>query len=360
MIPISKPQIGDEEIAAVVEVLKSGQLAQGPKVEEFEKAFAQSCNVQEAIAVSSGTAALSVALLAHGIGPGDEVITSPFSFVATANSILATGARPVFADIRANDFNIDPEEVARRISPKTRAIMPVHLYGHPARMAELMQVAETYGLAIIEDACQAHGASIDGVPVGSFGTGCFSFYATKNVTTGEGGMITTNSPEVAEAARLIRNHGATAPYLHEDIGYNWRMTDIVAAIGVVQMRRLSEFTERRRANADYLSNNLKGVKTPTERPGCYHVYHQYTVRVADADRDALQAHLREQGVGANVYYPTAIHQQPFYRKMGYREPLPVAEGACRESLSLPVHPGLSQQDLDAIVEAVASFTEQKV
>ncbi len=360
MISISKPLIGEEEMEAVRAVLESGQLAQGPKVQEFEAAFAAMCGVKEAIAVSSGTAALSVALLAHGIGPGDEVITTSFSFIATANSILATGARPVFADILPDDFNIDPADVVRRITNKTKAIMPVHLYGHPARMDELMQLAETYGLVVIEDACQAHGATINGHAIGSLGTGCFSFYATKNVTTGEGGMITTNDDNVANAARLIRNHGASAPYHHEDIGYNWRLTDILAAIGLVQLKKLEGFNNARRKNAAYLSANLRGVETPTERDSCYHVYHQYTVRVRNGQRDALLSHLREQGIGANVYYPTSIHQQPIYRKMGYREPLPKAEKASREVLSLPVHPALSEEELTKIVEAAASFTGQKV
>jgi dTDP-4-amino-4,6-dideoxygalactose transaminase len=318
------------------------------------------CGVKQAIAVSSGTAALSVALLAHGIGPGDEVITTSFSFVATANSILATGARPVFADILPDDFNIDPADVARRITNKTKAMMPVHLYGHPARMDELMSIAETYGLAVIEDACQSHGATINNQAMGSFGTGCFSFYATKNVTTGEGGMITTNDDTVANAARLIRNHGATAPYHHEDIGYNWRLTDILAALGTVQLKKLGIFNDARRKNAAYLSANLRDVETPTEREGCHHVYHQYTVRVGNGQRDALLSYLREQGIGANVYYPTCIHQQPIYRKMGYREPLPEAEKASLEALSLPVHPALTNEDLASIVDAVSSFAGQRV
>lgn len=366
MIPIARPLLGDEEAEAVRAVLASGQLAQGPRVEEFEAAFARLCGVREAVAVSSGTAALTVALLAYGVGPGDEVITTPFSFIATANAILAAGAHPVFADVCPDDFNIDPQDVARCITPRTRAILPVHLYGHPSRMGELTSLASAYNLAVVEDACQAHGAAVDGRPVGSFGSGCFSFYATKNMTTGEGGMITTNDSAVAAAARTIRDHGATTPYHHERLGYNWRLTEMAAAIGLVQLRKLEGFNERRRANAAYLSARLRRVVTPTERSGCRHVYHQYTVRAPQARgspersrRDALLAHLTLRGIAASVYYATPIHQQPLYLKLGYHDCLPVAESLSREVLSLPVHPALGQEDLATIVEAVASFVAEE-
>ncbi len=337
-------------------MLDSGQLAQGAVVREFEEAFARWLSVREAVALSSGTAALMLALQAHGIGPGDEVVTSPFSFVATANAALYLGARPVFADVCADDFNIDPAEVEAKLTPRTRAILPVHLYGHPARMAEIMSIAERRGLLVIEDAAQAHGATSDDRKAGTFAIACFSFYPTKNMTTGEGGMVTTNDPEIAGLLRKLRDQGQTELYNHELLAYNWRMTEIAAALGLVQLQRLDEFNEHRRHNAEYLSQRLKGVITPMEREGCHHVYHQYTVRVPQR-RDALIKHLRERGIGTRIYYPTPIHQQPVYRKLGYEDDLPLAQRLAEEVLSLPVHPSLTQDDLQQIVDSVNEFFE---
>ena len=280
MILVARPLLDDEEKVAVHRVLASGQLAQGENVAAFEQRFAEVCHVREAIAVSSGTAALHLALLAHGIGPGDEVITTAFSFVATANVILLAGATPVFVDIEPDTYALDLALVEAAITPRTKAIMPVHLYGHPANMKRLMALAEAHNLVIIEDACQAHAASIDGKPVGSFGTGCFSFYATKNITTGEGGMVTTNDPEIAERVRLLRSHGQEERYYHVALGYNLRMTEIQAALGLAQVEKLERFTEQRIANAAFLTERLRGsVQTPMIRPGYRHVYHQYTIRV---------------------------------------------------------------------------------
>ena len=351
MIPISAPLIGDEERAAVLEVLASGHLAEGERVRAFEEAFAAYCGVRYAVAVSSGTAALMVALAAHGIGPGDEVITTPFSFIATANAIQFVGARPVFVDVREEDFNLDPEQVEARITPRTRALLPVHLYGQPCDLEPLLELCRRHGLALIEDACQAHGARYRGRRVGSFGTGCFSFYPTKNMTTGEGGIITTNDEEVAERARLFRNHGSRRRYHHETLGYNFRMTDLAAAIGLVQLRHLDAWTEARRRNAAYLQAHLRAVTVPQELPGRYHVYHQFTVRVPDV-RDRLVEKLAEDGIGCGVYYPVPIHRQPVYRALGYEDVLPVAERLAGEVLSLPVHPRLTAQDLDRIAAAV--------
>jgi dTDP-4-amino-4,6-dideoxygalactose transaminase len=361
-IPISRPLIGDEEKQAVLAALESGQLTQGPRVRRFEENFAAMCGVQEAVAVNSGTAALMIALLAHGVGPGDEVITSPFTFAATANAVLFTDARPVFVDVSDTDFNIDPALIEAKVTPRTKAIIPVHLFGHPCEMAAIMTIAERHDLAVVEDACQAVGATVGDNKAGSFGSGCFSFYATKNMTTGEGGMITTNDPQIAEKARIIRNHGQTARYSAATTGYNFRLTDIAAAIGIVQLARLAEFTERRRANAAYLSQHLRGVITPTERPGFRHVYHQYTIRVPSAQpdsskaRDTLAARLEQANIQTTVYYPTPIHQQPYYRDLGYKDSLPVAERLSREVLSLPVHPALTQHDLKTIVTAVNDST----
>jgi dTDP-4-amino-4,6-dideoxygalactose transaminase len=350
--------MGTEELAAVSKVLTSGQLAQGEQVATFERRFAELCQVKEAIAVSSGTAALHLALLAHGIGPGDEVITTPFSFAATANTILLVGATPVFVDIEPDTYNIDPALVEAAITPKTKAIMPVHLYGNPSDMDRLGQLAAEHHLVLIEDACQAHAATIRGKPVGSFGTGCFSFYATKNMTTGEGGMITTNDPEIAERARLWRSHGQERRYHHIALGYNQRMTDIQATIGLAQLEKLEAWTEQRIANAATLTAQLREwIKTPVVRPDYRHVYHQYTIQVP-GDRDAWIQALAERGIGTAVHYPVPIHQQPFYQEHGFHASLPVAETAAKQILSLPVHPALSEQDLTTITQEVIRYASE--
>jgi len=354
LIPIARPVIGEDEKQAVLRVLESGQLAQGRLVREFEEAFAQWLGVRQAVAVSSGTAALMLALQAHGIGPGDEVITTPFSFIATANAVLYVGARPVCAYVRSDDFNIDPAEVEGRMTPRTKAILPVHLYGHPAPMAEIMSIAQRHDLLVVEDAAQAHGAQLNSRKVGTFATACFSFYPTKNMTTGEGGMVTTDDSQIADLLRKLRDQGQAALYHHELLAYNWRMTEIAAAMGRAQFRRLDELNERRRRNADFLSQRLKGVITPVEREGYRHVYHQYTVRVPQR-RDALLEHLRERGIGTRIYYPTPIHQQPVYRKLGYEDDLPIAQRLAAEVLSLPVHPSLTADELERIVESVSGF-----
>src|SRR5581483_1746131 len=360
VITIAHPLLGIGEKEAILRVLDSQQLAQDKQVEAFEQRFAELCQVQEAVAVSSGTAALHLALLAHDIGPGDEVITTPFSFAATANVILLVGATPVFVDIEPDTYTLDPELVEAAITPRTKAILPVHLYGHPCNMERLERIAASHRLIIIEDACQAHAASIEGKPVGSFGTGAFSFYATKNMTTGEGGMVTTNVPVIAERVRCLRNHGQRERYVHTGLGYNLRMTEIQAAIGLVQAKKLLQLTQQRIANASFLTENLKEyVQTPIVRTGYSHVYHQYTIRAAK-NRDGWVARLRYHGVGAAVHYPLAIHQQPWYVehadtfRIGSKE-LSVAETAAQQVLSLPVHPALSKEDLMTIVREVRAL-----
>lgn len=356
MIPIAKPLIGEAEVEAVSSVLRSGMIAQGPKVVEFEEAFAEYTGVEHAIAVNSGTAALHVALLANGVGQGDEVITSSFSFIATGNSILATGATPVFADIRPDTFNIDPEAILEKITPKTKAIMPVHLYGQSADMQAIMKIAEDHNLAVIEDACQAHGAGFNGKRVGSFGTGAFSFYPTKNMTTSEGGMVTTNDAQVAEKARMIRAHGSKQRYMHELMGYNYRMTDIAAAIGLVQLDRIDEFNSARQTNASLLTDRLRDldyITTPVVREGCEHVYHQYTVRTEN--RDTLADYLKDNGVGCGIYYPIPIHKQPLYRELNYTDNLPETEKAADEVLSLPVHPAVEEKDIEHIITTIKNW-----
>ncbi|WP_135612641.1 DegT/DnrJ/EryC1/StrS aminotransferase family protein [Methanococcoides sp. AM1] len=353
MIPIAKPNIGDEEIAAVSEVMASGIIAEGKRVAEFETTFADYIGTEYAIAVNSGTAALHAALLAHGIGKNDEVITTSFSFIATANSIMYTGARPVFVDIEPETFNINTDLIEDSITKDTKAIMPVHLYGHPAEMKQINEIAEDHNLTIIEDACQSHGATYHGKKAGSFGTGAFSFYPTKNMTTGEGGIITTNDSEVARKARMIRAHGSQERYIHEMIGYNFRMTDIAAAIGLVQLKKVDGFNLKRRKNAQLLSEELKdvnGVTIPTIRKGCEHMFHQYTIRTEA--RDDLVTKLNENGIGTGVYYPIPIHMQPTYIAAGYNYDLPVCEKAAKEVLSLPVHPDVSEKDIKHIIKTV--------
>lgn len=356
MINMAKPQIGDEEKKAVMEVLDSGMLAQGPRVKAFEEAFVQMCGTNHAIATTSGTTALHVAMLAHGIGKGDEVITSAFTFIASANSILYVGAKPVFVDIDPRTFNIDASQIEKAITKNTKAILPIHLYGLPCDMDAIMTIAKKHGLVVIEDACQSHGAEYKGRKVGLFGTGIFSFYPTKNITSGEGGMITTNDAVIDERCRVIRQHGMRKRYYHDELGFNFRMTDILAAIGLEQLKKLERFNEKRQANAEFLSTHLKGVIVPAVPDGCKHVYHQYTIRVPDGKRDALRAYLQEKGVGSEIYYPVPIHQQTFYvQELGYNMSLPETERAAKEVLSLPVHPALSAADLETIVAAVNDF-----
>lgn len=346
---IAMPLVGNEEINSVVEVLFSGALAQGKKVEEFEEAFAFYIGTKYAVAVSSGTTALHLALLAHGIREGDEVITTPFSFIATANAILFAGAKPVFVDIDEKSFNLDPGKIEEKITSRTKAIIPVHLYGQPCDMDRIMEIAQKYNLVIIEDACQAHGAEYKGQKVGSFGTGCFSFYPTKNMTTGEGGMITTNDPVIVARARMLRNHGQKERYLHEVLGYNFRMTDIAAAIGLCQLKKLDHFNEQRRKNAEILNQglkDLKGIRTPCVSLSAKHVFHQYTIRVTSdfaISRDTFREKLIKEGIAAEIYYPLPIHLQPLYRQLGYDDHLPQAEKAAQEVLSLPVHPALGEE-----------------
>ncbi len=351
-IPVAKPLVGDAEKRAVMDVLDSGQLAMGSRTEAFEKAFAEYVGAKHAIGVNSGTAALIVALQAHGVGPGDEVITTPFSFIATATSIIACGATPVFVDIDPFDLNLDPNQVEDAITDQTKAVMPVHLYGHPARIDEIQELCEDNGLALVEDAAQAHGAEHGGRRVGTFGTGCFSFYPTKNMTTGEGGIITTNDDEVDRLCRIIRSHGQEVRYKHDYFGLNWRMQDMNAAIGLVQMDYIEDWNTSRIANAEKLASLIRAVETPRVRDGDRHVFHQFTVRVS-RDRDGVQKQLQDAGIGSAVHYPIPIHQQPIMRQMGFGEgSFPVAEAAAGHVLSLPVHPSLGPEDVEYIAAAL--------
>lgn len=354
LIPAAKPIVGDDERAAVDRVLRSGMIAQGPEVATFEQEFAQVLvGGRTCVAVSSGTSGLHLGLLAAGIGPGDEVIVPSFTFAATANSVALTGATPVFADIEPDHFCLAPEAVRAAITERTRAIMPVHLYGHPADMTALGAIADEHGLLLLEDAAQAHGATFDGRPVGSFGTfAMFSLYPTKNMTSGEGGMVSCATDEVARNVRLLRNQGMERQYANEVVGFNARMTDVHAAIGRVQLTKVQGWTADRRRNAAFLSAHLEGVVTPQVAAGVEHVYHQYTIRVAE-DRDRVVTALREEhGVGSGVYYPIPNHRLESLRRFAPDLHLPETEVAAQQVVSLPVHPSLTQEDLDRIVSAV--------
>ncbi len=365
-IPIAKPILGEEEYKAVRRVLESGYLAHGPEVEAFEKEFAEYIGVKHAVAVANGTAALDIMLKAARIGPGDEVITTPFTFIASANSILYQGAKPVFADIDLKTYNVDPEKVLELINNRTKAILAVHLYGQPADMKALREIAEDHGLLLFEDSAQAHGAEYMGEKAGSMGVaGAFSFYPTKNMTTGEGGIITTNNGEIAYRARLLRNHGQTKKYLHEELGWNLRMTSIAAAIGRVQLRRLEEFNEARRRNADLLTRGIRkipGLQPPYTDPRVRHVYHQYVIWVGDdypLARDQLIEYLSRHGIGSAVHYPMPVFQQPLYKKLGYPQDIcPNAIEASRHVLSLPVHPAVTQEDIEYIINVLRKPLEE--
>lgn len=353
MIPAAKPLIGAEEREAVDRVLQSGMLAQGPEVAAFEKEFSAIVDGRHCIAVNSGTSGLHMALEAIGMDSGDEVIVPSFTFAATANSVALTGATPVFVDIDPRTFNIDPAAIEAAITPRTKAIQPVHLYGQPAAMKDIMDIAKRHNLLVVEDAAQAHMASFNGTPVGAFGdAGVFSFYPTKNMTSGEGGMITTASDEIARQSRLLRNQGMEKRYENEIVGFNTRMTDIHAAIGRVQLRKLAQWTQQRQANAKFLDENLKGVVVPYVAPGAVHVYHQYTIRVVGHDRDAFAAEMTKHGVGNGVYYPIPVHRLPSF---GLTFDLPNTTSAANEVLSIPVHPALSQADLETIVTVINSI-----
>ena len=358
MIPIAKPSIAQEEIEAVTSVLMTGNIAQSKKVDEFEKQFAGYIGTEYAISTSNGTTALHVALLSNGIGKGNEVITTSFTFVATANSILFTGAKPVFVDINPNSFNLNPSLIEDKITKKTKAIMPVHLYGQAADIKTIIDICEDHNLILIEDAAQAHGAKFDGKKVGSFGTGCFSFYPTKNMTTSEGGMITTNNKSVYEKARKFRNHGQEKRYYYDTLGFNFRMTDICAAIGICQLNKLDGFNKIRQKNAEFYSkklSKLEYLECPKTASNNEHVFHQYTLRIKDGRRDEVIQGLEKAGIGYGIYYPMPLHKQPLYIELGYKDKLKETEKASEEVISIPVHPLLTKEEIGHIVSFFEGF-----
>jgi perosamine synthetase len=373
LIPVSKVQLGEEEEALVVQVVRSGQLAQGAMVERFEKRFAEIHGVKHAITVNNGTTALIAALEVLDLPAGAEVITSPFTFVATLNAIIGAGAVARFADI-GDDFNVDAKHLVSMIGPKTKVLMPVHLYGLPVDLGPMVDAANDAGLTIVEDAAQAIGATYEGRAVGNFGLGCFSLYATKNLTTGEGGVITTNDDRLAEKLRVLRNQGMKVRYQYEMAGNNYRLTDLAAAVGVPQLERIASVIEKRDRNARVLQEGLSGIQgliVPNSAPdGRSHVWHQFTVRITeDADlpipetttipappakRDTFMTRLAEMGVGSGVYYPRLVHDYECYQNhpQVVIDETPNAKKIVGEVVSLPVHPFLSEADLQTIVKSV--------
>ena len=359
MIPIARPDIGDEEVEAAVAVLRSGMLAQGTKTRELEEAWADFIGVRHAIAVANGTLALMAIFAGLKLREGDEVVTVSHTFAATANAILSTGARPVFVDIEPGTYLMDARLIEAAITPRTRAICVVHLFGLSADMAAIRAIAERHGLPVVEDACQAHGATFDGRRAGSFGHGAFSLYATKNMTTGEGGLITTDDDRLADWLRLYRNQGMRARYEFEMLGYNLRMTDLSAAIGLAQLAKLERNTERRRAIAAAYDGAFAGlpVGLPVVPTGRGHVFHQYTLAVGPA-RDAILAELRGQGVGADVYYPIPVHRQPYIADLGIHADLPETDRAAAHTIALPIFPSMTEADRDCLIEAVVGAVER--
>ena len=362
MIRLAKPIISDEEKNAVISVLDSGMLASGAKVTEFEKRFAEYLGVKHAIATSSGTTALHTALACAGIGPGDKVITTPFTFIASVNSILYCGAEPVFVDIDPRTFNIDPEKLEDTLKENgVKAVLVVHLFGLSCDMPRIIQIAEKHNVKIIEDCAQSHGAAINGKKAGTFGcASAFSFYPTKNMTTGEGGIVVTDDEEVAERCRKMINHGRSGRYSHDMLGYNYRMTNIAAAIGLLQLRKLDEFNERRIANAQYLSEHLSDLdwlNIPFVPEGFLHVFHQYTVRIEPSKRDMVVEHLKTKEIDSAIIYPLVVYRQPIYESLGFGNgKCLVAEQICNEVLSLPVHPSLENYELDMITAAMKDIS----
>ncbi|MGC8778880.1 MAG: DegT/DnrJ/EryC1/StrS family aminotransferase [Candidatus Caldatribacteriaceae bacterium] len=360
-IPLSKPCLGEEEKQAVLEVLDSGFLARGRQVELFEEEFARYIGVREAIATSSGTSALFVALKALGVREGDRVVTTPFTFVATASTIVQCGGTPIFCDVDEETFNLDPSclEAILKREKSVKGVVLVHLYGLPCDMDAILTLKRQYGFFLLEDCAQAHGASYQGKKVGSFGeVAAFSFYPTKNMTTGEGGMVVTDNSGLAEECRMLTNHGSKKRYYHEVLGYNFRMTDIAAAIGRVQLRKLEEANKKRRWNAAFYDREFAAlfpqVITPRVPEGRVSVFHQYTLKVRER-RDELLSFLRNAGVGCEVYYPVPLHRQPFLMEMLPDCEFPVAEYLKDRVLSIPVHPQLSEDDLRMVVSLVREF-----
>ncbi len=358
LIPINMPKIGEEEIEAVVSVMRTGMLTNalgmGVKTVEFEKNFAQFAGVKHAIAVNTGTAALHAAILAEKIKTGDEVILPSFTFVATAEAVALAGAKPVFADIDAQTYTLSPEAVEKALTKKTKAMLPVDLYGLPADMRPLREIADKNNLALIEDCAQSHGATYEGKPTGTLADmACWSLYAAKNIGTGEGGIITTNNDELAELTRMVRTHGEKAKYQSQMLGSNYRMTEIQSAIGIIQLRKLPEFFSKRLENANRLTDILKVSKkidlppNPANRKPSWYLYTVRIRGVTETKRNDLIKQMREKGIGADAYYPTPVHHMPFYKNFGEFN-LPETDRAAKQVISLPIHPSVTDEQIDFI------------
>jgi len=361
-IPIAKPVFTEETIRSISEVLKSGLLCQGPKTAQFEEEFRARVGAKYAFAVSSGTAALHIAYMSL-LKPGDEVIVPAFTFIATASTVVFSGGRPVFADIDEETLTINPEDVERKITSKTKAIAPVHLFGNAAKMKELAEIAEDYNLYLVNDAAQAHGTRINGRDVGSYDdVNCYSFYPTKTITTGEGGIVTTNNKNLYEKGKLIRNHGQESKHLSSKLGLNYRMTEIAAAIGLEQLKKLDEFVEKRRRNAKILTEGLQGIKglrPQKTNEGVYHSYSYYTVLMSldefECSRDEFIEALKAENIEGMVYYPIPLTKQPALKRYA-KSRCPVAEDVSKRVFSIPVHSSLTNEDLDKILKAIVKVS----
>ena len=358
MIRIAKPTFGEQEKEAVCKVIDSGMLVSGAEVTEFERAFAAYIGVRHGIGTSSGTTALEVAFRALGIGAGDKVLTTPFSFIASSNSILYVGATPVFADVDPYSFNIDPNkaEHALKSTPGIKAILVVHIFGRCCDMDAFSALASKYNVHLVEDCAQSHGAEWKGRKVGAWGDiSCFSFYPTKNLATGEGGMIMTDDDAMAKKCRLLINHGMDVKYYHDIIGYNYRMTNIVGAIGFCQLNRLPVMNANRKKAALYYNENIKNelIITPALDEG--HVYHQYTIKVKNGLRDTFLQHLRNKEIGYGVFYPLTIPKQKCYASFGFNKIYPSADMLTEQVVSIPVHPSLTDDEIKSVTEVVNAF-----
>ena len=361
MISIAKPLLGEEEKKAVSDVIDSGALAMGQVVTEFEQRFSQYIGCKYGIASSNGTTALEVAVRSLGLKEGDKILTTPFSFIASTNSIIYAGMIPVFADIDEETFNISPEAIEKALqkTPGIKALLIVHLFGQSCDMDAIMSIVKKHGLLLIEDCAQSHGAKWRGKSAGSFGdVSCFSFYPTKNMTTSEGGMILTNSDALSKKCRLLINHGMDVRYYHDIIGYNYRMTNISAAIGLCQLEKLPSFNAKRKTNAMYYDKNITNpmIIAPVNREKSDHVYHQYTIKVPGGYRDAFIKHLEANGIGHGIFYPLSIPEQKCYSEMAFGKEYQITDKVKHQVVSLPVHPGLSDEDVACVAEAVNKFS----